>query len=84
MDLFEIIIKNLLLNISSGDLRDAKRKEQHTRRGTEADGEAGNGASALEKRFAYSLLEKLLEYVDKASLNMKNMKPASRFSRRNR
>ena len=36
----------------------------------------------MEKRFAYSLLEKLLEYVDKAAYNMKNTKPASRFSRR--
>ena len=69
----------------SGDLRNSKRKEQHLRRGGEADGEGGGeSASGLEKRFAYSLLEKLLEYVEKASINMKNMKPASRFSRRNR
>ena len=40
--------------------------------------------SATEKRFAYSLLEKLLEYVDKASYNMKNVKPGTRFSRRHR
>ena len=36
----------------------------------------------MEKRFAYSLLEKLLEYVDKAAYNMKQTKPASKFSRR--
>lgn len=36
----------------------------------------------MEKRFAYSLLEKLLEYVDKAAINMKNTKPNARFSRR--
>ena len=40
------------------------------------------GATTTEKRFATSLLEKLLEYLDKAAYNMKNMKPASRFSRR--
>jgi len=40
------------------------------------------GAATTEKRFATSLLEKLLEYLDKAAYNMKNMKPASRFSRR--
>ena len=38
--------------------------------------------SSITSRFAYSLLEKLLEYVDKAAYNMKNMKPSSRFSRR--
>ena len=52
-----------------------------TRHGKET-GEGGVGASTTEKRFATSLLEKLLEYLDKAAYNMKNMKPASRFSRR--
>jgi len=45
-------------------------------------GEGGVGAGNTEKRFATSLLEKLLEYLDKAASNMRNMKPASRFSRR--
>ena len=29
------------------------------------------GASTIEKRFAYNLLEKLLHYVDKAQTNLK-------------
>ncbi|CAF1123978.1 unnamed protein product [Adineta steineri] len=33
-----------------------------------------------EKRFAYSLLEKLLEYVERASSTMQNYKESSRFS----
>uniref|UniRef100_X1Z8I7 Ryanodine receptor n=1 Tax=Capitella teleta TaxID=283909 RepID=X1Z8I7_CAPTE len=44
--------------------------------------EAGGSASGTEKRFAYSLLEKLLEYVDKAAYNMKKTLPAAKFSRR--
>jgi hypothetical protein len=39
-------------------------------------------ASSLlnEKRFAYSLLEKLLEYVERASSTMQNYKESSKFS----
>jgi hypothetical protein len=33
-----------------------------------------------EKRFAYSLLEKLLEYVERASSTMQNYKESSKFS----
>lgn len=40
------------------------------------------GTSGSEKRFAYSLLEKLLEYVDKAAYNMKKTQPAAKWSRR--
>jgi len=57
------------------------RKDAVTRHSKET-GEGGVGAATTEKRFATSLLEKLLEYLDKAAYNMKNMKPASRFSRR--
>ena len=49
----------------------------------EGDNDSGVGVSATERRFAFSLLEKLLEYVDKAAFNMKQTRPASRFSRRN-
>ena len=56
------------------------RKDATTRH--KETGEGGVGAATTEKRFATSLLEKLLEYLDKAAYNMKNMKPASRFSRR--
>ena len=48
----------------------------------ESETDSGVGVSATEKRFTYSLLEKLLEYVDKAAYSMRNTKPASRFSRR--
>lgn len=42
----------------------------------------GVGVSATEKRFAYSLLEKLLGYFDNASSNLMETRPSSRFSRR--
>ncbi|XP_023248075.1 ryanodine receptor [Copidosoma floridanum] len=50
-------------------------------RGGEAE-VAGVGA-AVELRFAYSLLEKLIAYLDKATINMKLLKPSDTFSRRN-
>lgn len=46
------------------------------------DDEQGTGAAAAESRFAYSLLEKLIAYLDKATINMKLLKPSSTFSRR--
>lgn len=47
------------------------------------DGEDMGGASgAVERRFAYSLLEKLLQYLDSAAINMKLLKPSANFSRR--
>jgi ryanodine receptor 2 len=36
----------------------------------------------VELRFAYSLLEKLIQYLDTASINMKLLKPSSIFGRR--
>ncbi|XP_058809913.1 ryanodine receptor [Phymastichus coffea] len=50
------------------------------RGGTETE-VAGAGA-AVELRFAYSLLEKLIAYLDKATINMKLLKPSDTFSRR--
>lgn len=41
-----------------------------------------NVQAAIELRFAYSLLEKLIQYLDKATVNMKLLKPSSTFSRR--
>jgi hypothetical protein len=49
----------------------------------DAEGEGGGGVPTMEKRFAYSLLEKLLEYVDKAALNLNQSKPSMKYSRRN-
>ena len=46
------------------------------------DNDSGVGVSATERRFAYSLLEKLLEYLEKASVNMQMTRPSTRFSRR--
>jgi ryanodine receptor 2 len=40
-------------------------------------------SASVELRFAYSLLEKLIHYLDTASINMKLLKPSSIFSRRN-
>ena len=37
-------------------------------------------SQTTEKRFAYSLLEKLLEYVERASSTMQNYKESSKFS----
>ena len=59
-----------------------KNRDPSTRHGRDKDKEGAVGVSSMEKRFAYSLLEKLLEYVDKAAYNMKQTKPASKFSRR--
>ena len=59
-----------------------KNRDASLRHGRDKDKEGGVGVSSMEKRFAYSLLEKLLEYVDKAAYNMKQTKPASKFSRR--
>ncbi len=39
-----------------------------------------NASQTNEKRFAYSLLEKLLEYVERASSTMQNYKESSKFS----
>ena len=36
----------------------------------------------MQNRFAYNLLSKLLEYVDKAAVNMQSIKESSRFSRK--
>lgn len=58
------------------------RRESHPRGGRETDADSGVGVSATERRFAYSLLEKLLEYLDKASVNMQMTRPSTRFSRR--
>lgn len=58
------------------------RRDSHSRQSKESEADSGVGVSATEKRFAYSLLEKLLEYLDKASQNMKQNKPSSRYSRR--
>ncbi|XP_044016394.1 ryanodine receptor isoform X3 [Aphidius gifuensis] len=51
------------------------------RGGTETE-VAGTGA-AVELRFAYSLLEKLIAYLDKATINMKLLRPSDTYSRRN-
>ncbi|XP_055693636.1 ryanodine receptor [Lutzomyia longipalpis] len=52
-------------------------------RGLSVDGEQAGGGPAIELRFAYSLLEKLIQYLDRATINMKLLKPSTTFSRRN-
>lgn len=58
------------------------RRPSNSRLGKEVEVDSGTGSSAFEKRFAYSLLEKLLEYFDNASTNMTQTRPSSRYSRR--
>lgn len=47
-----------------------------------ADGEQGAVLAPVELRFAYSLLEKLIAYLDRATINMKMLRPSATFSRR--
>lgn len=62
--------------------------ERHTSRASDSRRDKGGknesevNVTATEKRFAYSLLEKLLQYFDNASMNMTQTRPSSRFSRR--
>ncbi|XP_067007679.2 ryanodine receptor [Anabrus simplex] len=51
-------------------------------RGGVAESEQATTGAAVELRFAYSLLEKLVQYIDTASINMKLLKPSTIFSRR--
>ncbi|XP_017777975.1 PREDICTED: ryanodine receptor [Nicrophorus vespilloides] len=51
-------------------------------RGGQGETEQGTAGPAVELRFAYSLLEKLIQYLDRATINMKLLKPSSTFSRR--
>lgn len=52
------------------------------RNGGPTEAEQLAAASTGELRFSYSLLEKLIHYIDRASINMKLLKPSSTFSRR--
>ena len=67
---------------STGKDLDRKR-ESASRTSKDSQADSGVGVSSTEKRFAYSLLEKLLEYVDKAALNLNQIKPSTNYSRRN-
>ncbi|XP_026324427.1 ryanodine receptor [Hyposmocoma kahamanoa] len=49
---------------------------------TQSDTEQAAIGAAIELRFAYSLLEKLIQYIDRATINMKLLKPSTTFSRR--
>lgn len=46
------------------------------------DGEQAATQASIELRFSYSLLEKLIAYMDRAAINMKLLKPSATFSRR--
>lgn len=59
-----------------------KPKKNRPSRGGPADGEQGAVQAAVELRFAYSLLEKLIAYLDRATINMKMLRPSATFSRR--
>ncbi|XP_055318049.1 ryanodine receptor isoform X5 [Sitodiplosis mosellana] len=49
---------------------------------TNLEGEQAATQAAIELRFSYSLLEKLIAYLDRATINMKLLKPSATFSRR--
>lgn len=51
-------------------------------KGNQSDTEQTATGVAIELRFAYSLLEKLIQYIDRATINMKLLKPSTTFSRR--
>lgn len=51
-------------------------------RETDTDTEKTATGPSVELRFAYSLLEKLIQYADRATINMKILKPSAIFSRR--
>lgn len=42
----------------------------------------GETTSSSDRRFAYSLLEKLIQYLDIAAFNMKHLRPSTNYSRR--
>ncbi|KAJ8959410.1 hypothetical protein NQ318_022100 [Aromia moschata] len=52
-------------------------------RGGQQETEQSAVGPSVELRFAYSLLEKLIQYLDRATINMKLLKPSQTFSRRN-
>lgn len=52
------------------------------RNGRPAEAEQLAAVTTGELRFSYSLLEKLIHYIDRASINMKLLRPSSTFSRR--
>ncbi|KJH53392.1 hypothetical protein DICVIV_00330 [Dictyocaulus viviparus] len=54
-------------------------KTEHNLERGKNDGER----SSVEKRFAYNLLEKLIQYLEQASLKMKSVKPSQELTRRN-
>ncbi|XP_055857536.1 ryanodine receptor isoform X3 [Episyrphus balteatus] len=51
-------------------------------KGGAMEGEGVATQAAVELRFSYSLLEKLIQYLDRATINMKLLKPSTTFSRR--
>lgn len=42
-----------------------------------------NERSSVEKRFAYNLLNKLIQYLEQSSLKMKTIKPSQELTRQN-
>ena len=46
-------------------------------------GKVDGERSSVEKRFAFNLLEKLLQYLEQASFRMRSVKPSEQLTRRN-
>uniref|UniRef100_A0A9J2Q184 Uncharacterized protein n=1 Tax=Ascaris lumbricoides TaxID=6252 RepID=A0A9J2Q184_ASCLU len=57
----------------------SKRRSEPLMERVKTEGER----STVEKRFAYNLLEKLIQYLEQASVKMKTVKPSQELSRRN-
>ncbi|XP_076313816.1 ryanodine receptor-like isoform X3 [Tachypleus tridentatus] len=73
------------LHQKSEDAQDVQNKSHdysaRKRHGTESEQTAAS-STVGERRFASSLLEKLLQYLDVAAINMKVLKPSANYSRR--
>ncbi|XP_033625850.1 ryanodine receptor 2-like [Asterias rubens] len=69
-ELAQVLLK--FLQVNGYRLHSEEEDDKRSSRQYDSDGLV-RGASTIEKRFAYNLLEKLLHYVDKAHTNLKPM-----------
>lgn len=82
LPLHTLLFQSTTHGTSSSDSNLSEQRRKSGSRPANDKSADGVGVSATEKRFAYSLLEKLLGYFDNASTNLMETRPSSRFSRR--
>lgn len=82
LPLHSLLFRSTSHDTSSSDTDINQQRRKSGSRPSKDKNSDGVGVSATEKRFAYSLLEKLLGYFDNASSNLMETRPSSRFSRR--